>query len=205
VTNNSGIAYEAYRLGIPWIAGPYMNIVNSFSLLCLKEKFHCTGAFISNEMNRLQVKGLKKPENFDLFYSIYHPNLLMTSRQCLFHQVSGCEKNQIDDTCMPHCEKSASMTNQKGITSFLSKTKGNYHEVYHETHYLNTRIIEDIPDLFSEYLVDLRDIETTTKAEAEKQEIARCFERFLMRNPGSEEELRRMLHPTTCNQYKQGI
>jgi len=37
VTNNSGIAFEAWKNGIPWIAGPYMNIVNSYSILNLKE------------------------------------------------------------------------------------------------------------------------------------------------------------------------
>ncbi len=39
ITDNSGIAFEAYRMGIPWIAGPRLNIVNSYGLLCLKELF----------------------------------------------------------------------------------------------------------------------------------------------------------------------
>ena len=42
VTNNTGIAYEAYAMGIPWVAGPTLNLVNSFSLLCLKENFNCS-------------------------------------------------------------------------------------------------------------------------------------------------------------------
>ena len=29
VTNNTGIAYEAHKREIPWVAGPYLNIVNS--------------------------------------------------------------------------------------------------------------------------------------------------------------------------------
>ncbi len=58
VTNNTGIAYEAYKKGIPWIAGPYLNIVNSFSLLCLKENFNCYGSFISNEISKNQIKKL---------------------------------------------------------------------------------------------------------------------------------------------------
>ncbi|MCP4576588.1 MAG: U32 family peptidase, partial [Deltaproteobacteria bacterium] len=96
VTNNTGIAYEAYKEGIPWIAGPYLNIVNSFSILCLKEKFKCYGSFISNEISRNQIKNIIPPANFKLYYSIYHPILLLTSRQCLLHQVIGCEKNRVN-------------------------------------------------------------------------------------------------------------
>jgi putative protease len=89
VTNNTGIAFEAYKKGIKWIAGPYLNIVNSYSLLCLKENFNCSGAFISNEISRMQIKSIKKPDDFELYYIIYHPFLLMTSWQFLFHMVTG--------------------------------------------------------------------------------------------------------------------
>ena len=66
VTNNTGIAYEAYQRGIRWIAGPYLNLANSFSLLCLKENFNCFGAFISNEISQTQMRQLNKPDNFEL-------------------------------------------------------------------------------------------------------------------------------------------
>jgi len=52
VTNNTGIAYEACKNSIPWIAGPHLNIVNSFGLLCLKERFGGYGSFISNEISK---------------------------------------------------------------------------------------------------------------------------------------------------------
>ena len=74
VTNNTGIAYEAYQRGIRWIAGPYLNVTNSFSLLCLKENFNCSGAFISNEISQTQMRQLNKPDGFELYYSIYHPH-----------------------------------------------------------------------------------------------------------------------------------
>ena len=122
VTNNTGIAYEAWQKGIPWIAGPYLNIVNSFSLLCLKENFNCCGAFISNEINRIQIRAIKKPENFNLYYSIYHPIMLMTSRQCLFQQVSGCGKSSIDHACIRQCDKSASITNLKNENYYINKS-----------------------------------------------------------------------------------
>jgi putative protease len=205
VTNNIGIAYEAYRQEINWIAGPYLNIVNSFTLLCLKEIFKCSGAFISNEIKSTQIKSIKKPKDFELFYSIYHPIMLMTSRQCLFHQVTGCEKNKIDDTCIQQCEKFSSITNLKAITSFINKTKGNYHNLYHETKYLNTGIVADIPDLFNEFLIDLRDIETKTFVKVGKPNLIEYFEALLNGNSDAVKDLGNSIYPTTNSQYKKGI
>ncbi len=205
VSNNTGIANEAHTQGIKWIAGPFMNIVNSFSLLSLKLNFNCSGAFISNEINYAQIKSIKKPADFDLFFSIYHPIELMTSRQCLFHQVTACEKNRIDDTCISNCEKSASITDLKSVSSLISKTKGNYHHVYHESHYLNTAIVTDIPDYFSTYLIDLRDIETKSVVEPAKPLMIRCFEELLAGNSGSAQELNKKIGPTTFSQYVKGL
>jgi putative protease len=205
VTENTGIAYEAYKAGIPWIAGPSLNLVNSYSLLCLKENFNCSGAFISNEISKLQVKGIKCPENFSLYYSIYHPIVLMTSRQCLFHQVTGCEKNRIDDSCIPLCEKDSSITNLKRETFFIEKTKGNYHRIYNEFNYLNTEISTDFSNFFSTFLIDLRDIKTKTNIETDKKGVITLFENLLNGKADSKEELKRSIYPTTNIQYSTGI
>ncbi|NRB40430.1 MAG: U32 family peptidase, partial [Pseudomonadales bacterium] len=82
VSNNTGIAYKAVELGIDWIAGPFLNTTNSYALLTLQEELNCKGAFISNEINQNQIRTIKRPDNFKLLYSIYHPILMMTSRQC---------------------------------------------------------------------------------------------------------------------------
>ncbi|MBE9467096.1 MAG: U32 family peptidase [Bacteroidetes bacterium] len=205
VTNNTGIAFEANKKGISWIAGPYLNIVNSYSLLCLKENFNCSGSFISNEINEIQIKNIKKPDDFKLYYSIYHPILLMTSRQCLLHQVTGCEKNKIDDKCILECEKSSSITNLKNSTFFINKTKGNYHRIFNETNFLNTDIVFDIENFFSGFLIDLRDIKTKTKIEADKPRIIKLFKDLLNGNLNSKEELTEIIKPTTKSQYKKGI
>jgi len=205
VTDNTGIAFEASKKGIAWIAGPYMNIINSFSLLCLKENFNCSGAFISNEISKMQMHGIKKPDDFELFYSICHPIELMTSRQCLFHQVTGCNKDNIDDTCIPYCEKSATITTLKKETFFIEKSKGNYHHIYNETNYLNTDIITDMPGFYSGYLVDLRDIKTGTKVDLDKAGVIGLFEDLLNEKPHSKQKLERVIYPTTNWQYKKGI
>ena len=205
VTNNTGIAFEASQIGISWIAGPYLNITNSFSLQCLKENRNCSGAFISNEISLTQMRQLNRPEDFKVYYSIYHPIVLMTSRQCLFHQVVGCRKDQMDDACISQCEKSATVVNFKNGTIYLDKTKGNYPAVYHETNFLNTGIVTDIPHLFSGFFIDLRDIKTKTQTDIDKSGIIKHFENLLHGNPDSKTELSRLIHPTTNAQYKRGI
>ncbi len=205
VTNNTGIAFEAYNIGIAWIAGPYINITNSFSLLSLKENFNCTGSFLSNEISKVQMISIKKPEDFELYYSIYHPIVLMTSRQCLFHQVTGCEKYKIDDSCIQQCEKSSTITNLKEDTFHIEKTKGNYHRVYNSTNLLNTAIVNDFPDRFSSFFIDLSDIKTETKVELDKAQLIQLFKNYIDGNMDSTQQLHDILHPSTNVQYKKGI
>ncbi len=205
VTNNTGIAYEAYKNGISWIAGPYLNIVNSFSLLCLKDNFNCSGAYISNEISRNQIQQIKKPADFELYYSIYHPDLLMTSRQCLFHQVTGCQKDKIDDDCMQDCKKSSFITNLKEQSFIIEKSGGNYHTIYNETNFLNTEIVTDLPDFFTGFLINLSDITTWTRLTGSKTMIIRLFENLLDENPDAETELNQLIYPTDNAQYRNGI
>ena len=205
VTNNTGIAYEVYQRGIRWIAGPHLNVTNSYSLLCLKENFNCSGAFISNEISQTQIRQLNKPDDFELYYSIYHPIVLMTCRQCLFHQVTGCGKDEIDDTCISQCEKSATITNLKNEPIYLGKSRGNYHRIINEKNFLNTDIITDVPDLFSGFLIDLRDIKTGTQTNLDKLGVINQFVDLLNGNPDSKTELQQTFHLTTNAQYKRGI
>ncbi|WP_461642307.1 U32 family peptidase [Labilibaculum euxinus] len=205
VTNNTGIAYEAYRLGINWIAGPQINIVNSYSLLSLKENFNCSGAFISNELTKNQIQAVKAPDDCELHYSIYHPIVLMTSRQCLFHQVTGCEKNRVDDTCIQQCEKSSSITNLKNNSFLIEKSKGNYHTIYNDNKLLNTDILNDLPAVFSSFMIDLRDVKTESKLLVSKSEVIQLFENLLNGKADSETKVKEVIQYTTSRQYKKGI
>jgi putative protease len=205
VTNNTGIAFEAFKKGIPWIAGPYLNTINSFSLLCLKENFNCSGAFISNEISKMQMYGIKKPDNFELHYSIFHPIVLMTSRQCLFHQVTGCWKDTMDETCISDCERNASITNLKNTTFVIEKSKGSYNTIYNETNFLNTDIVTDLPSFYSGFMIDLRDIKTGTKMGMNKAGVIKLFENLLNEVADSKNELEQNIYPTTKGQYKKGI
>lgn len=205
VTNNTGIAYEAFKKKISWIAGPFLNITNSFSLINLKENFNCEGAFISNELSRRQIKSIKKPKDFKLYYSIYHPIVLMTSRQCFFHQVTGCEKSKIDEVCLSNCEKTSSITNLNDATFAIEKKKGDYNSIYNDENFLNTEILKDIPNTFNGFLIDLRDIKSDTKTDLDKSEMIKLFEKHLDGNSASIIELKQKIYPSTNTQYKKGI
>jgi putative protease len=205
VTNNSGIAFTASKNEIQWIAGPEMNTINSFSLLSLKENFNCSGAFISNEISKMQMHGIKKPEGFELYYSIFHPIRLMTSRQCLFHHVTGCIKEVMDEKCIPDCARRATITNLKDETFVVEKSKGNYNAVYNKANFLNLDISTDLPGLYSGFMIDLRDNITGTKTNLTKTEICRLFEKLIDGNPESKTELEQAIFPSTNVQYKKGI
>ncbi|WP_019612755.1 peptidase U32 family protein [Psychromonas ossibalaenae] len=205
VTNNTGIAYLAYQLGIDWTAGPYLNTTNSFSLACLKQKFNCSGAFISNEINKKQIKAVSSPENFQLYYSIYHPLLLLSSRQCLFHQTVGCKKAAMDAKCLDKCEKSASIINLKGTSFAINKQKGDYANMYSNEHFLNTDIVNDAPGQFSAFFIDLTDIGITEQREKDKTSIIRGFIDLIDGSPDAAGQLHNMLGQTTNSQYQKGL
>jgi len=202
VTNNTGIAFEAYKKGIPWIAGPKLNIANSYSLVCLKENFKCYGSFLSDELSKQQMMSVKMPEDFKLYCSIYQPMVLMTSRQCLFHQVTGCEKHKMDDSCIQQCEKHSTITNLKKETFIIEKTKGNYHSVYNAANVLNTNVVADMPDLFSSFFIDLSDIKTKTKIEIDKAGVIKLFKNHLSGDSDSTLQLQHIIQPSNNIQYK---
>ena len=205
ITNNTGIAFKANELGIKWIAGPFLNTTNSYALMAMKEDFDCHGAFISNELNRMQMKNIARPENFKLFYSIYHPILLMTSRQCFFQQSVGCEKPRIDNGCMLSCDKSTSITNMKGMSFAIDKQKAGYPSIYNEDQFLNMEVMNDLSDLFDGFMIDLTNIGAGDKVSPDKVALIRQFEQLLAGDKQVEDTLNSMVPASTVSQYHAGL
>ncbi len=205
ITNNSGIAYEAYEQNISWIAGPYLNITNSYSLLALKEKFNCIGSFISNEVNKSQVRSIKKPNNFKLFFSIYHPIPLMTSRACLFSTITGCKKTKMDDLCLSKCVKQALITNMNNNNFYIEKSKGCYNKIYSPSNLLNLDIINDMSYKFDSFFVDLRDIKTETQIEINKNNLISLFKDFTNGCEEAGNQIKQNVYPTSNAQYNARI
>ncbi len=205
VTNNTGIAYKAYELGIEWVAGPFMNTTNSHALVTLKEQLNCAGAFISNEINKGQIRHIRRPENFKLFYSIYHPILMMTSRQCFFQRTVGCNKPAIEAGCMLKCEKATTITNTKGISFAVDKQKGGYPSIYNHEQFLNHDIVTDFSGLFDEFFIDLTNIGAGSKEVQDKVELIKHFEGLVNGIEGSKQQLDTLVEVRTNTQYVQGL
>ena len=205
VTNNTGIAYKAFEMNIDWIAGPFLNTTNSYALLTLKEELNCSGAFISNEINRQQIKNISRPENFKMLYSIYHPILMMTSRQCFFQQTVGCKKPSIEDGCMLKCEKATTITNVKGISFAVDKQKGGYPSIYNDEQFLNFDVVDDLADLFDEFFIDLTDIGSGSKPKQDKVQLIQHFEALLDGVNAAKNALITMIPVSTNAQYSQGL
>lgn len=205
VTNNTGIAYHADRLGIEWIAGPMLNTTNSYALLSLQQNFNCSGAFISNEINRQQIRQIARPNNFKMMYSIYHPILLMASRQCFFQQSVGCHKPRIDNGCMLTCDKKTSIKNLKGDSFSIDKQKGGYPSIYNQDQFLNTDIIRDLGDLFDGFMIDLTEIGAGGKTMPDKVTLIQQFEALLKGDELASDTLLNLVPASTDQQYHRGL
>ena len=205
VSNNTGIAYKAFEMKIDWVAGPFLNTTNSYALLTLQEELDCKGAFISNEINRTQLRNIARPKNFKLLYSIYHPILMMTSRQCFFQQTVGCKKPSIEDGCMLKCEKATTITNVKGVSFAVDKQKGGYPSIYNNEQFLNVAIVNDLKHLFDEFFIDLTNIGAGSKAEPDKVALIQHFEALLSGNQHAPAQLNDMVALSTHAQYVQGL
>jgi len=205
VSNNTGVAYKAFELGIDWIAGPFLNTTNSYALKTLQDSLNCKGAFISNEINHNQIRNIKRPEGFKLLYSIYHPILMMTSRQCFFQQTVGCKKPSIEDGCMLKCEKATTITNVKGVSFAVDKQKGGYPSIYNHEQFLNLDVIKDFSGLFDEFFIDLTNIGMGSKEGADKADLIKQFENAINGQADAELALNEMVPISTREQYKQGL
>lgn len=206
ITNNSGVSMIAKELGLGWVAGPQMNTVNSYAFKCLQDEFAASGAFVSNELNMKQIRHIKRPQNMRSFYSIYHPNTLLTSRQCLFQQTEGCRKVKVNKGCLKRCDKRTSIINLKDNPYVVQKQKGSHNSIYSEHNVLNLQVLHDLPQLFTDVLIDLRDIQTETKVSASKPELIDAFLALLEdHSEQAVQTLNAMIQPTANAQYLKGL
>ncbi|HCG5295389.1 TPA: U32 family peptidase [Vibrio parahaemolyticus] len=206
ITNNSGVGMIAKELGLGWVAGPQMNTVNSYAFKCLQDEFVASGAFVSNELNMKQMRHIKRPQNMRSFYSIYHPNTLLTSRQCLFQQTEGCRKVKVNKGCLKRCDKRTSIINLKDNPYVVQKQKGSHNSIYSEHNVLNLQVLHDLPQLFTDVLIDLRDIQTETKVSASKPELIDAFLALLEEHSEQTvQTLNAMIQPTANTQYLKGL
>ncbi len=202
ITDNIGILYESGPHKA--VAGPYLNSVNSYSLISLKEIGGARGAFISNELSQHQLKSINRPTDFHLYYSIYQPILLMITRQCLFQTTIGCTKTIMDDQCLADCKR-ATIFKSTTDTYHIEKKSGHYHELYHDSHYLNLAVISDFWNKFTHYFVDLRKLPKNNCDQGNSDTLLAAFRAYIEGNHATENYIKKQIHSWTNQQYKRGI
>lgn len=205
VTNNLGVGRLAQKLGIDWIAGPHINVANHYSMRCLQEKLGCCGAFVSSELNASQIRALHAPDNFSLHYNLYGPLLLFSTRQCLIQPVHGCEKEVMDDLCLIHCQKMATIETKDKGSILVRKDKGQFSSLYNNHNFFNLDIVGDIPAKFSHFMVDLREIETETQLSLGPEDFIALVGQYVAGDDSAKELLKESIHPTTHCQYIRGV
>ncbi len=191
VTNNSGVAWQAYQQGIKWLAGPEMNITNSQSMQALATEFDCAGAFISNELSRKQLEAIKPTDSlvdsqFELHYRVLCPSMLLTSRQCLFHQVTGCKKQKIDSKCLPKCNKHTQVLSLNSDAFVVDKQKGQYNAIYSPSHYLNLAIIDELSHCLDGLMLDFTKVSTNTQLK-DKARLVELFAELIKESQNRQE------------------
>lgn len=126
ITDNTGIADVASRSGKKWVAGPGFNIVNSYAIQGLMCVEGFCGVFLSPEFSEKERGLIQIPPHIELWHALNMPKKLMTSRQCLIRNISGCSKKICDDTCLLKCNRSATITNSQGKRFTVVKKPGFY-------------------------------------------------------------------------------
>ncbi|WP_394242420.1 peptidase U32 family protein [Vibrio astriarenae] len=204
VTNNLGVAQLAIELNIEWVAGPQLNLTNSFAFKCINDELHGAGAYVSSELNKNQMKRLYRPENFQLYYTLYQPLTLLTSRQCLFIQSVGCKKQRMNRGCMKRCSKHASILNLKDNPYIIDKKAGSFNSLYSDKNTLNLAILKDLRSTFTHFNIDLRTIKTETNILVDEARLIELFASLLKREC-DEQVVTDVLLNTTNRQYEKGV
>jgi putative protease len=126
ITDNSGIAEMASEAGRDWIAGPGFNIVNSYAIEALLRFKGFCGFFLSPEFSEKKSGTIRAPHAIDMWKGINYRRPLMTTRQCLIRNISGCNKKQCDENCLPNCNRSEMIINAQGKHFTIIKKPGFY-------------------------------------------------------------------------------
>jgi putative protease len=124
----------------------------------------------------------------------------------LFQQTEGCKKIKVNKGCLKRCEKRTSIINLKDNPYVVQKHKGSHNSIYSEHNVLNLELLQDLPQLLTDVLIDLRDIQTETKVSVSKSELIDAFLAILNRHDEiGAEQLHSLIQPTANAQYMKGL
>ena len=174
VSDNVGLAMEASRRGISWIAGPMLNSSNSYTLKAYRELGHASGAFLSAELNRDQLVQISAPAGFKLFMQVFGPITMMTTRQCLLAAAGRCRsgRNRFSSACK-YCTGYEAFYDEKEIPFHIVKSPGYINRVFNDALlYLPEAVTQGNADCF---LLDFRALPFIHLSQEDKLAIYNCF------------------------------
>lgn len=153
---NTGLAYEASMLGLKVIGGSFFNASNSFSIKYYKDLLNLSGIVPSLEIDVDDVAKLKKPAGLELWYPLYEQNVLMQSRQCLTSNLSSCQRENTDESCIANCSKEIDFSTEKNEKLKAIKRKGFYSAIYSHKPIDNHYCFEKLKTTVNHWIVDIR-------------------------------------------------
>lgn len=113
---------------------------------------------------------------------------------------------KVNKGCLKRCDKRTSIINLKDNPYVVQKQKGSHNSIYSEHNVLNLQVLHDLPQLFTDVLIDLRDIQTETKVSASKPELIDAFLALLEEySEQTVQTLNAMIQPTANAQYLKGL
>ena len=114
-----------------------------------------------NDISRLQV-----PQNVRLFYPLVLDELLMQSRQCLLHNLTGCTKHACDRTCIKQCAKQVTANGTAGEAFRAIKRQGFYSGLFSAKPVSYTKAFSLLKNKIDTWLVDLRFLDSDAEINA---------------------------------------
>lgn len=106
---------------------------------------------------------------------------------------------------MLKCEKATTIKSVRGVKYSIDKQKGGYPSIYNDEQFLNLDIVNDLPDLFDEFFIDLTNIGSGETAVEDKAQLIEHFQSLLQGKEEAATQLNEMVTLSTNAQYRQGL
>lgn len=161
---NTGLADFARKAGFDIILGSFSNAANSKSILAYSKLLEITAIIPSSEISYEDINSLILPPNTKLYFPLFSEELLMQSRQCLLHNLSGCKKTLCDHICIKECQKELICKGKSGELLRAIKRKDFYSSLYRINPLSNAKAFNMLKTKIDTWIIDLRfQDETTSK------------------------------------------
>ena len=163
---NTGLADFAQKAGFDTILGSFCNASNSRSIQAYSKLLGASAIVPSLEISYNDISRLQVPQNIRLFYPLVLDELLMQSRQCLLHNLTGCTKHACGRNCIEQCTKQVTATGTAGEAFRAIKRQGFYSGLFSAKPVSYTKAFSLLKNKIDTWLVDLRFLDSDEEINA---------------------------------------